>query len=415
MAIDPSANAYAPSLDDAIDRQPLIVAPDTPLTTTIALISQAHSRTCGLDTGIEDVPQVRSSCAIVMADGAPDNEAGKSAILGILTERDVVRLAAENVDVQTLRVADVMVHPVVTLPQSALQDIFAALFLFRRYRIRHLPVLDVQGQLLGVISHESIRQILRPANLLRFRRVVDVMIRNVIHAPLETPVLKLAQLMAAQRVSCVVITQLNDAGNDAPVGIVTERDIVQFQALQVNLATTQAATVMSTPLFLLSPEDSLWLVHQEMQQRRVGRLVVSWNWGQGLGLVTQTSLLKVFDPMEMYGVIANLQATIQLLLTGTTAPLVDGPLPNALRPDTPLSDGPLPKAPLKAVSSAPSTSLDLAQVAYSRVVQSWPPTPTIDQVMQLIDQILQSDSFSGEQIQQLQAAIALLHQVKSTR
>jgi CBS-domain-containing membrane protein len=70
---------------------------------------------------------------------------------------------------------------------------------------------------------------------------------------------------------------------------------------------------MSTPLLLLSPEDSLWTAHQEMQKRRVGRLVVSWNWGQGLGIVTQTSLLRVFDPMEMYGVIENLQQTIQQL------------------------------------------------------------------------------------------------------
>jgi hypothetical protein len=50
-----------------------------------------------------------------------------------------------------------------------------------------------------------------------------------------------------------------------------------------------------------------------MQKRRVGRLVVSWNWGQGLGIVTQTSLLRIFDPLEMYGVIENLQQTIQHL------------------------------------------------------------------------------------------------------
>jgi hypothetical protein len=97
------------------------------------------------------------------------------------------------------------------------------------------------------------------------------------------------------------------------VGIVTERDIVQFQALQLDFKKTQAHSVMSSPLFLLSPEDSLWTAHQEMQKRRVGRLVVSWNWGMELGLVTQTSLLRIFDPMEMYGVIENLQRTLQQL------------------------------------------------------------------------------------------------------
>ena len=55
------------------------------------------------------------------------------------------------------------------------------------------------------------------------------------------------------------------------------------------------------------------MAHQEMERRHVRRLVVSWNWGKGLGLVTQTNLLKIFDPMEMYSVIEMLQHTIEEL------------------------------------------------------------------------------------------------------
>ncbi|MGF1522880.1 MAG: CBS domain-containing protein [Leptolyngbyaceae cyanobacterium] len=302
--------AWVPDLEDAIERQPLTISPDTLLVDAIALISQAHRQTCLLadDTAVSDTSAkaVRASCVLVTQ--------GKR-ILGILTERDVVRLTAQAIDLQNTTVAEVMAHPVVTLPERSVQDIFAALFLFRRYRIRHVPVVDDQEQLVGIISHESIRQVLRPANLLRFRRVSDVMSADVIHAPLKTTVLQLAQLMAMHRVSCIVITQLDTEGVEQPVGIVTERDIVQFQALQIDLAKTEAQTVMSSPLFLLSPKDSLWTAHQEMQKRRVGRLVVSWNWGRGLGIVTQTSLLRVFDPMEMYGVIENLQQTIHQLET----------------------------------------------------------------------------------------------------
>ncbi len=70
---------------------------------------------------------------------------------------------------------------------------------------------------------------------------------------------------------------------------------------------------MSTPLCLLSPEDSLWTAHQQMQQLHVRRLVVSWNWGRDLGIVTQTSLLRIFDPVEMYEIIETLQRTVQQL------------------------------------------------------------------------------------------------------
>jgi signal-transduction protein with cAMP-binding, CBS, and nucleotidyltransferase domain len=220
-----------------------------------------------------------------------------------------------------------MNQPVITLKEAHFQDIFAALFLFRRYRIRHLPIVDDRDQLVGVVSPESIRQILRPTNLLKLRRVSEVMTTKVIRASMDYAAIDLAKLMATFRVSCIVITQEDDKDEDIirPVGIVTERDIMQFQSLHLMLSKITAGDIMSTPLFLLTPEDSLWIVHQEMQRRRVRRLVVSWNWGQELGIVTQTTLLRVFDPMEMYGVIETLQRTVKQLKTEKTQQLSSDP------------------------------------------------------------------------------------------
>lgn len=274
------------------------------------MISQNHHQSCLLteEATVAERPSkdVRASCVLVM-----ENQT----LLGILTERDVVQLTANAINFAQVTVADVMTHPVIALPQQLVQDIFAALFLFRRYRIRHLPIVDEDGQLVGVLSHESIRQILNPAYLLRLRRVSEVMTTEVIQASPLSTLLSIAQLMAEHRVSCIVITQTDEEQTNQPIGIVTERDMVQFQAFGIDLRKTEAQTVMSTPLFLLSPEDTLWIAHQEMQRRRVGRLVVSWNWGREIGIVTQTSLLRVFDPMEMYYVIESLQQTIQQLET----------------------------------------------------------------------------------------------------
>jgi CBS domain-containing protein len=313
MQLDDSLNC-APLAEAAIDLHPLAVPPDTLLMDVIALMNQTRFSSCSLsvlDTPTDFIPidEARSSCVLVMQE---------SELLGIFTERDLVRLTAAGIHFEGVKIAEVMAQPVITLPQVAFQDIFAALFLFRRYRIRHLPVVGDRGQLIGVVSPASIRRVLRPANLLKLRRVSEVMTTQVIHAPMTASVLSLVRLMAEYRVSCIVITEadleedLQHVGT-IPVGIVTERDILQFQALQLNLAATQAQRVMSTPLFLLSPEDSLSTAHQEMQRRRLQRLVVSWDWGRGLGIVTQTSLLRVFDPMEMYGVIQTLQQTVQQL------------------------------------------------------------------------------------------------------
>lgn len=300
-----------PNLEEAINYQPLTLTPETALVDVIARMSQTPFSSCDLGappqaSSDSETEAFRPTCALIMQD---------QEILGILTERDIVRFAAAGMDCDRITAADVMAHPVKTLPLADFKDIFAVMFLFRRYRIRHLPILDDQNKLVGITEPSSLRRVLRPANLLKLRRVSEVMSQSVIHAPPYCSVLSLAQLMAKHRVSCVVIVEPAPDDGLKPIGIVTERDIVQFQAMQFDIGRIMATEVMSSPLFLLNPGDSLWSAHQEMQRRRVRRLVVSWNWGQDLGIVTQTSLLKVFDPLEMYGIIETLQQTIQQLET----------------------------------------------------------------------------------------------------
>lgn len=326
--------SHLPNLQGAIDYHPLVVPPEMPLTEVVVLMSQTRGRACSLGSlEITDDPTpmqgARSSCVLISQ--------GRT-LLGIFTERDIVKLTATGVPFAGVTIADVMVHPVITLQETAFQDIFAALFLFRRYRIRHLVLVNQEHQWVGVVSPTSIRQVLQPTNLLKIRRVAEVMATRVIHAAPTTSVLSLAQLMADHRVSCVVIaeeTSFNDRLSAIlPVGIVTESDIVQFQALGLNLAEIEAQTVMSTPLFLLTPDDSLWTAHQVMQHHRVQRLVVSWDWGARLAIVTQTSLLRVFDPIELYGVIETLQHSLQQFGQASSPPLPDAlataePLPPA--------------------------------------------------------------------------------------
>ena len=207
-----------------------------------------------------------------------------------------------------------MTESVITLEKSKLKDIFAALFLFRRYHIRHLPIVDEANKLLGIITPVSIREIIRPEYWLKIRRVADVMSKEVVHAPTTNTVLEVAQLMAHKKISCVVITETDRQDNIlVPVGIITERDILQFQSLEAKIDSLIAQDVMSSPLFLMNPEDSLFTASQNMERHHIRRLVVSWNWGKGLGIITQTSMLRIFDPLEMYRVTEALENTVKNL------------------------------------------------------------------------------------------------------
>ncbi|MEO1300427.1 MAG: CBS domain-containing protein, partial [Cyanobacteria bacterium J06636_16] len=248
----------------------------------------------------------RSSYALVMID---------EQLVGIFTERDVVRLTSQGIDLADRAIGDVMTQSLVTLQASDLQDPSAVLHRFRKHRIRHLPVLNEQQQVVGVATQRSIRQTLQSADLLRLRRVREVMSTQVISAPPEATVLELASTMATHRVSCVVITQSTELITGSkllPIGIVTERDIVQFQALGLDLS-IQAQAVMSTPLQCLQPEDDLWAAHQTMDQLHVRRLVVADSHGTLAGILTQTSVLAALDPLEMQHTIAFLREQVDRL------------------------------------------------------------------------------------------------------
>jgi signal transduction histidine kinase/CBS domain-containing protein len=317
---------YSSALEQAIDRHPLQVTPDTSLAEAIALIAQQYNQ-CAIPLPPEDATpetllnedsadEIRASCVLVV-------HAKTSALLGVVTERNVLQLiatgaleSATDAACQKIKVSEVMSPSPIHLTESDEQDIFSALSLFRQHHIHHLPVLDPQGKLVGVVTPERIRQVLQPSNILRLRRVADEMSTDVVTAPVSTSVLNLAQMMAVHQVSCVVIYQSCPSFSESrlmPIGLVTAQDIIQAQFLELDLAEISTEGIMGTSLFYLKPNDSLWKAHQEMQKQHLQRLLVCGDEGELLGMITQISLLRMLDPTEMYRVVKNLQQSVYQL------------------------------------------------------------------------------------------------------
>ena len=126
----------------AIVGNPLIVAPDTAVRDAISQMSGLHT-VCSMSTIGNNRPEelhleARSSCVLI---------AENQKLLGILTDRDVVRLSTEKRSLESLIVREVMAHPVVTLYESAFTDLFFAINLLKQHRIRHLPILNDQDQI----------------------------------------------------------------------------------------------------------------------------------------------------------------------------------------------------------------------------------------------------------------------------
>ncbi|MEG4212408.1 CBS domain-containing protein [Microcoleus sp. S13_B4] len=271
-------------LEQAIDPKPPVLPPDTPLKVAIAAMSQASA-----------------SCILI---------AFEQQLLGILTERDVVKITASEIPLAGVAISEVMTENPIAISLDKAGNIFKVLSILRSKTMRHLPLTDEGGKLLGAITCESIRQILKPTDLLKTWRVQEIMTTQVIVTSSSASVLEVAKQMRTQRKSCIVICSESDNKNQKPVGIITERDIVKFQASGLDFASTPVTAAMSFPLIALQVKATLWQAHQLMQQHRIRRLVVVDEEGYLAGIVTEISLLQALDPVEMHANVELLQETV---------------------------------------------------------------------------------------------------------
>jgi PAS domain S-box-containing protein len=113
-------------LAQVIDRAPLTVPLQTPLQDAIALMNQ-DSKGCVL--GVEGTQ-----------------------LIGILTAQDIIRLVADGKNWYGLKISNVMTQPVVTLTLSDAVTPLSAIALLQQHSIHHLPVLDPQRNLIGLIT-----------------------------------------------------------------------------------------------------------------------------------------------------------------------------------------------------------------------------------------------------------------------
>lgn len=131
------------------------------------------------------------------------------------------------------QVRDLMSHPVRTLERN--DKLSIADTVMRNERIRHLPILDDSGRLVGIVSQRdlflnALTRALGHGTVARDRvlgaiAVKEVMTEDVVTTAPETPITAAAQLMVDRKIGCLPVVE-----GDAVVGILSESDIVSAVA-----------------------------------------------------------------------------------------------------------------------------------------------------------------------------------------
>jgi len=118
--------------------------------------------------------------------------------------------------------------------------------------------------------------------------VKDIMKNTVISVDSSLTVKDAAKMMEDAGVGCVVVME-----NGVAVGILTERDFVRRIAAHEKSLSTPVKAVMSSPLIVISPDETVWELAELMKQRRIHKVPVVNEDGRLIGIATSTDLTRI--------------------------------------------------------------------------------------------------------------------------
>jgi diguanylate cyclase (GGDEF)-like protein/PAS domain S-box-containing protein len=208
--------------------------------------------------------------------------------VGIITERDVLRIAAQNNDVASLKVEDVMTTPVKTVSKS--MDIYGAAIYLEDNRLRRIVVAGEDGRLLGLLTQTDLKNHLGAVYYVKLKNIDHIMTRNVVTAEDDENLLTVIQRMNTNNVSCLVIGKQNE-----PIGIITERDVTHLLADRNNLTGLTASEFIKSSIISISRNTSVYEASKLMSKNGIRRLVVTDENNNILGIVTESDIVKQLE------------------------------------------------------------------------------------------------------------------------
>ncbi|MBE9119659.1 response regulator [Tychonema sp. LEGE 07199] len=374
---------FIPSLSQVINRNPLTVTPQTPVEKAIELMSSTgasyvlvvepreHSQLENLSNG--NSPRLREQSGFynglpraVKAFGNGLHQGGAKApygsgqtVLGIFTARDVVQLNSIGAALRGFAIEQIMIRTVTVARESEITDFFSLVNLLEKYQIGHLPVVSDAEELVGLISSQSLVELLQelgkspqkassdpppvtfafppplpssqpklelPASLIKLYQIPQIAAGRIIHAPASSSVRYLAQLMFRHNVSYVLITETPEPNSTGAtnskftnpnlhklVGVVSSRDIVQLQALGRDSNKIKAGAICNSSPPLVRSQSTLEAAVALLQKYyyQLPLLVINES-NHPIGIVNpKTILLQALDSKSLHSSLIALQRQLE--------------------------------------------------------------------------------------------------------
>lgn len=229
-----------------------------------------------LKSAIKKMSSNNVSCVVVIEDKKP---------IGILTERDIIYMMGINIniDFDTVNLQTVMHSPVIAISEET--EIPEAANLMVINGLRRLVVVDGVHNVIGIITQTDIIKNLSIDSFISFKKVDQIMNRNIISVRKQDALPKAISLMAKNRISCILVIEDNK-----PVGMITERDITK--SIAEDTISHHVNEIMTSPVPATNKDISLYDATRLMDENKVRSLTIIDHKGNAIGIITKSDIIK---------------------------------------------------------------------------------------------------------------------------
>ncbi|NWF37861.1 CBS domain-containing protein [Mariprofundus sp. NF] len=207
--------------------------------------------------------------------------------VGVITERDIVHLTAENLDTSRLTARDVMSSPVV-VSSGCEVDIAEAYHRLKLQNKRHLVIVTESGDILGVVTLSDFIKHLGVEAFIEHKPLNHVLTSSPTTVEPGTTALQAIRLMDEQKISCIIIAE-----QGKPVGILTERDVARISTAGLtDLHVVTIGELMTQPVVVAHAYMNTSDASKLMRSKNIRHLIVVDDDGLIVGVVTETNIVR---------------------------------------------------------------------------------------------------------------------------
>ena len=148
-----------PNLLQIINYSTLTISPDSYVTDAINLMNQ---------TAAVNNPNQDPNDYILVVKGRQ--------LQGIFTIKDVLRVIALNINLSAVKMSEVMTQPLITINHKTSEHILTVVALLQQHCLEHLPIVDDQGNLIGIVTKSNL---LSALNVERMVGIIEALQENL--------------------------------------------------------------------------------------------------------------------------------------------------------------------------------------------------------------------------------------------